>query len=67
MRASWMFSTNDVIANFGIILSGGFIAVVGSRFSDLIVGVIISLIVVCGGVVMLKDAKKTRESASGAS
>lgn len=66
MRASWIFSTNDVIANFGVILSGGLVAIFGSRFPDLIVGTIISLIVVRGGVVILKDAKKTRESAAGA-
>jgi Co/Zn/Cd efflux system component len=62
MRASWIFSTNDVIANLGVILSGVLVAIIGNRFPDLIVGTIISLIVVWGGVKILKDAKETRES-----
>lgn len=63
MRASWIFSTNDVIANLGVIVSGVLVAIMGSRFPDLIVGTIISLIVVRGGIKILQDAKETRESA----
>ena len=63
MRASWIFSTNDVIANLGVIVSGVLVAITGSRFPDLIVGTIISLIVTWGGIKILKDAKETRESA----
>jgi Co/Zn/Cd efflux system component len=63
MRASWIFSTNDVIANLGVILSGVLVAVIGSRFPDLIVGTIISLLVIRGGIKILEDAKQTRESA----
>ena len=62
MRASWIFSTNDVIANLGVILSGILVAIFGNRFPDLIVGTIISLIVTWGGIKILKDAKETRES-----
>ena len=64
MRASWIFSTNDVIANLGVILSGVLVAVAGSRYPDLIIGTIISLIVIRGGFYILKDAKKTREAAT---
>lgn len=62
MRASWIFSTNDVIANLGVIVSGVLVAVIGSRFPDLIVGTIISIIVVRGGLKILQDAKQTQES-----
>lgn len=62
MRASWIFSTNDVIANLGVIVSGVLVAVMGSRFPDLIVGTIISIIVVRSGIRILKDAKQTHES-----
>ena len=62
MRASWIFSTNDVIANLGVIVSGMLVAIIGSRFPDLIAGTIISLIVIRGGIKILKDAKETRES-----
>jgi len=66
MRASWIFSTNDVIANLGVIVSGMLVGIIGSRFPDLIVGTIISLIVVRGGIKILQDAKETRESAKSA-
>lgn len=63
MRASWIFSTNDVIANLGVIVSGILVAIVGSRFPDLIVGTIIALVVIRGGFKILQDAKETHESA----
>jgi cation diffusion facilitator family transporter len=63
MRASWIFSTNDVIANLGVIISGALVALLGSRYPDLIVGSVISLIVIRGGFAILKDAKQTREAA----
>lgn len=62
MRASWIFSTNDVIANLGVIVSGVLVAILGSRIPDLIIGTIISVIVIQGGNKILKDAKETRGS-----
>jgi len=64
MRASWIFSTNDVIANLGVIISGVLVAVVGSRYPDLIVGTIISIVVIRGGVKILQDANQTQKSKS---
>ena len=64
MRASWIFSTNDVIANLGVIVSGVLVVLTGSRFPDLIVGTIISLIVIKGGIRILKEARESRESIS---
>lgn len=32
MRASWIFSVNDVLANLGVILSGLIVFVIGSRW-----------------------------------
>lgn len=60
MRASWIFSTNDVIANLGVIVSGALVAVVGSRIPDLIVGAVISAIVVRGGMQILKETRQAR-------
>jgi len=62
MRASWIFSTNDVLANLGVIISGALVAHFGSRHPDLIVGSVIALIVIRGGFTILKDAKQTREA-----
>ena len=62
MRASWIFSTNDVIANLGVIISGGLVWVFGSRYPDLIVGAIISAVVVRGGLKILKEANQANRT-----
>jgi cation diffusion facilitator family transporter len=56
MRASWIFSKNDVIANLGIVIGGGFVYLLDSRFPDLIIGMVISIIVIRGGIQIMKDA-----------
>ncbi len=48
MKASWIFSANDVIANTGVIIAGGLVLVTGSALPDLIIGFIIGLIVLSG-------------------
>ena len=58
MRASWIFSTNDVIANIGVIISGGLVAWLASPYPDLIIGLLISAIVIRGGLSIIKDSKK---------
>ena len=60
MRASWIFSTNDVIANLGVILSGGLVMVLGTRLPDLAIGAVIAFIVVRGGVRILREADEER-------
>lgn len=57
MRASWICSRSDVIANFGVILAGGFVAALGSRLPDLIIGFIIAAIVVKGGLSILRETR----------
>jgi Co/Zn/Cd efflux system component len=58
MRASWIFTRSDVIANAGVILAGAFVAATGSRWPDLAVGAIITLIVFRGGLEILRDARR---------
>ena len=48
MKASWIFSANDVIANLGVIAAGLLVALTGSRYPDLVIGFIIGLIVLNG-------------------
>lgn len=48
MKASWIFSANDVIANVGVILAGVLVALTGSRYPDLVIGFLIGLIVLNG-------------------
>jgi cation transport ATPase len=48
MKASWIFSANDVIANLGVILAGFLVAWTGSRYPDLVIGLVIGVIVLSG-------------------
>jgi cation diffusion facilitator family transporter len=57
MRASWIFSVNDVLANLGVILSGLIVFVIGSRWPDLIIGAAITVLVLRGGIRIIRDAR----------
>lgn len=48
MKATKIFSTNDVLANVGVIVAGGFVAWTGSGYPDLVIGGIIGIIVLDG-------------------
>jgi Co/Zn/Cd efflux system component len=61
MRASWIFSKNDVIANSGVILAGVLVHVLHSRLPDLVIGTVIVLIVLRGGIAIITDARFERE------
>lgn len=61
MRASWIFSKNDVIANVGIILGGILVYLLDSRFPDLIIGMSISFLVIHGGLHIIKDAHREKQ------
>lgn len=56
MRASWIFSANDVIANLGVILAGALVWLTDWRGFDLLIGTVVAVIVIRGGVLILKDA-----------
>ena len=57
MRASWIFSTNDVLANIGVIVSGLLVNLLANRLPDLLIGAAISALVIWGGIRILRDAK----------
>lgn len=57
MRASWVFSKNDVIANTGIILGGLLVWWLDSRWPDLVIGTVIALIVLRGALHIVADAR----------
>lgn len=57
MRASWIFSANDVIANVGVIMAGFLVMWVDSRWPDIVIGLIISFVILRGAKLILADAK----------
>lgn len=60
MRASVIFSTNDTLANLGVIVAGLLVAWSGSRIPDLLIGSAISLLVLNGGRRILREARASR-------
>lgn len=61
MRASWIFSRNDVIANLSVMVSGFLVSIFKSRLPDLAIGLAISAIVLRGGMTILQDARRDRQ------
>lgn len=62
MRATWIFSKNDVIANLGVITAGILVAYFESALPDLIIGAIISSVVLYGSYQILREAMSSRSS-----
>ena len=64
MRATWIFSKNDVIANLGVITAGLLVAYFESAIPDLIIGAIISSVVLYGSYQIFSEAIKARRHAN---
>lgn len=60
MRASWIFSKSDLLANLGVMISGGLVMWLGKAWPDLLIGGLISLLVMNGGRSILKDVRQER-------
>ncbi|MEO0732953.1 MAG: cation transporter [Bacteroidota bacterium] len=57
MQASYIFTSNDIIINGGVILAGLLVYLTASRWPDLVIGTIVFLIVLRGALRILKLAK----------
>ena len=58
MKASVIFSANDVIINLGVIAAALMVHFIGSGIPDLVVGLIIFCIVISGALRILKLSKQ---------
>ena len=54
MRASWIFTTNDVIANTGVILAAILVRALDSNIPDLVVATMIAFVVLSGAVRIMR-------------
>ena len=63
LRATWIFTKVDVIANLAVILSGLIIWLTGFRFVDLVVGTAIGLYVIKEGFKILSEVKEASKAA----
>ena len=57
MKATMIFTSNDIIINSGVIVAGILVLLTQSKYPDLIIGVIVFLIVVRGAFRILKLGK----------
>jgi cation diffusion facilitator family transporter len=62
LRASWIFTRADVVANVGVIISALLVAWTGSRYPDLVVGTGIGLYVIREAWEILSEARKARRA-----
>jgi Co/Zn/Cd efflux system component len=57
MKASAIFTSNDIIINIGVIVAGILVYLTSSKYPDLIIGTIIFGIVIRGAIRILNLAK----------
>jgi Co/Zn/Cd efflux system component len=60
MKASFIFSANDVLVNLGIITSGILVIQLNNNYPDIIIGTIVSIIVIRGGILILNEANQEK-------
>lgn len=56
LRASWIFTRADVVANVGVLLAGGLVALTHSAIPDLLIGALIGLYILKEAAGILRDA-----------
>lgn len=54
MRASYIFSATDVLANLGVVLAGILVAWTGSSLPDWIIGFVIGTMILLGSIRILR-------------
>lgn len=57
LRATWIFTRADVVANLSVFVSGAVVALTGLRWADLAVGLLIGLYVIHEAAEILRDAR----------
>ncbi len=57
MKASMIFTSNDIIINLGVIIAGTLVYLTSTRFPDLLIGTIVFVLVIQGAFRILKLSK----------
>ena len=58
MKASYICSSSDVVANAGVILAGVLVSITNTQYPDLIIGIIISIVVLKGAISIFNISKE---------
>lgn len=56
LRATWLFTRADVVANIGVMLAGVLVLWLGSPYPDFIIGTLIGLYVIKEAIEILREA-----------
>ncbi|EFO80224.1 cobalt-zinc-cadmium resistance protein [Oscillochloris trichoides DG-6] len=57
MKASWIFTSNDVLVNIGVIIAGVLVFLTGSHLPDLVIGSVVFAMVCYGAFRILRMAR----------
>lgn len=60
LRATWLFTRADVVANVGVIVAGALVFWLASPYPDYVIGVLIGLYVIKEAVEILGEARRAR-------
>lgn len=64
MRSTWLCSRNDVLANLGVLVAAGLVALTGRPWPDLVVGLIIAILFLRSALQVIRDALRSLASHS---
>jgi Co/Zn/Cd efflux system component len=64
MRSAWICSRNDVIGNAGVLVAAGAVALAGSPWPDIIVGLLVAGVFVRSAAHVIRDASRALVSAN---
>lgn len=66
LRATWLFTRVDVIANIAVVIAGALVAILHTPYPDFIIGGLIGLYVVKEAIEILGEARKARHESAAA-
>lgn len=56
MKSTWICSRNDIISNSGVLIAAGLVAITGSKWPDISVGLVIAILFLKSAVPILKES-----------
>ncbi|MCC2616236.1 cation diffusion facilitator family transporter [Aestuariibacter halophilus] len=62
MRASWICSRNDMLANAGVLVSAGIVSYTGQAWADWLIGCLIALTILVSATRIIRDARAEKVS-----
>ena len=64
MRSAWLCSRNDVIANASVLIAAGGVALTGSGWPDILVGLAIAMMFATSALRVIRDARQQLRAGS---